>query len=100
MTLRVVHWGTGSTGRHGLRAIIEHPDLELVGVHVHTADKVGRDAGDLCALPPTGVIATADLATTLALEADCLSYMANGVGRELEAIADVVPFLERCTSVV
>jgi len=100
MSLRVVHWGTGSTGMHGLRAIIEHPDLELVGVHVYSADKVGRDAGELCGLPPTGVIATNDLAATLDLEADCLSYMANGVGREPAAIADVVPFLERGTNVV
>jgi 4-hydroxy-tetrahydrodipicolinate reductase len=100
MTLRVVHWGTGSTGVHGLRAIIEHPDLELVGLHVHSADKVGRDAGELCGLPPTGVTATTDLAATLALAPDCLSYMANGVGREPEAIADVVPFLEAGTNVV
>jgi hypothetical protein len=85
---------------HGLRAIIEHPDLELVGVHVHSAGKVGRDAGELCGLPPVGVVATDDLAATLALDADCLSYMANGVGREPDAIADVVPFLERGTNVV
>jgi 4-hydroxy-tetrahydrodipicolinate reductase len=100
MALRVVHWGTGSTGIHGLRAIIEHPDLELVGLHVHSADKVGRDAGELCGLAPAGVVATADLAATLALGADCLSYMASGVGREPAAIADVVPFLERGTNVV
>ena len=100
MALRVVHWGTGSTGVHGLRAIIEHPDLELVGVHVHSAGKVGIDAGELCGRPPVGVLATDDLAATLALDADCLSYMANGVGREPDAIADVTPFLERGTNVV
>ena len=100
MSVRVVHWGTGSTGMHGLRAIIEHPDLELVGVHVHSAGKVGRDAGELCGLPPVGVVATDDRTATLALDADCLSYMANGVGREPDAIADVVPFLERGTNVV
>ena len=100
MVLRVVHWGTGSTGVHGLRAIIQHPDLELVGVHVHSPGKVGRDAGELCGLPPVGLTATDDLAATLALHADCLSYMANGVGREPDAIADVVPFLERGTNVV
>ena len=100
MSLRVVHWGTGSTGIHGLRAIIEHPDLDLVGLHVHSVDKIGRDAGELCGLPAVGVVGTDDLATTLALEADCLSYMANGVGREPDAIADVVPFLERGSNVV
>jgi hypothetical protein len=100
MPLRVVHWGTGNTGRHGLRSIIEHPDLELVGVHVHSADKVGRDAGELCGIAPVGVIASNDLQAALALGADCLSYMADGVGREIDATRDVVPFLERGTDVV
>ncbi len=100
MTLRVVHWGTGSTGQHGLRAIIRHPDLELVGLHVHSRDKVGRDAGELCGLEPVGVIATDDIDATLALQADCVSYMADGVNREPDACADVIPFLERGTNVV
>jgi hypothetical protein len=60
MVIRVVHWGTGNTGRHGLRQIIEHPALELVGVGVHHPAKVGRDAGAgaLCGLPDVGVVAT------------------------------------------
>ena len=29
---RVVQWGTGNVGRLALKAIIEHPDLELAGV--------------------------------------------------------------------
>ena len=37
MVVRVVHWGTGNTGRPGLRGIIDHPDLELVGLYVHSA---------------------------------------------------------------
>ena len=100
MTTRVVHWGTGATGAHGLRAIIEHPDLELVGVHVHTPDKVGRDAAEFCGAAPTGIIATNDLARTLALAPDCLSYMANGLGREADACRDIVPFLEQGADVV
>jgi len=31
-----------------LRAVIEHPQLTLVGVHVNSADKAGLDAGELC----------------------------------------------------
>lgn len=100
MALQVVHWGTGNTGVHGLRALIQHPDLNLVGVVVHSPDKAGRDAGDLCGLPPTGVIATADVPAAVALQADCMSYMANGLGREAAAVADVVPFLEAGTDVV
>jgi 2,4-diaminopentanoate dehydrogenase len=100
MTLRVVHWGTGSTGRHGLRAIVQHPDLELVGWVVHSPDKVGRDAGEFCGLAANGVLGTHDIASVLALDPHCLSYMSNGVGREREVVADIAPFLEHGTNVV
>ena len=72
---RVVQWATGNIGTRSLRAIIEHPDLELVGVHVHSPDKVGRDAGELCGLAPTGVTATDDVDEIAALAADCVLYM-------------------------
>lgn len=39
---RVVHVGTGFTGREALRAVIDDPALELVGVKVSTPDKTGR----------------------------------------------------------
>lgn len=58
MKYRVVQWATGSVGSWALRQIIEHPDLELVGVWVSSAAKDGRDAGELCGLPVTGVRAT------------------------------------------
>jgi hypothetical protein len=45
---RVIQFSTGNVGRHALRTLIDRPDLELVGVHVNGADKVGRDAAELC----------------------------------------------------
>ena len=42
---------------------------------VHSADKVGRDAGDLCGLGATGVAATNDIDDVVALGADCVLYM-------------------------
>jgi 2,4-diaminopentanoate dehydrogenase len=99
MTVRVVHWGTGATGALALRGILQHPDLELVGLYVHSAEKAGRDAAELCGLTePTGVLATSDAAALLALGADCLSY--SGPGRSPTAIADVLPFLEAGIDVV
>jgi hypothetical protein len=74
MPLRVVQWTTGNVGRRALRAIAEHPALELAGVFAHGRDKVGRDAGALCGLPPLGVAATDDAASLLALRPDCISY--------------------------
>lgn len=72
---RVAQWATGNIGTRALRAVIEHPDMELVGVHVHSLDKVGRDAGELCGVPPTGITATNDIDDVLALRADCVLYM-------------------------
>jgi hypothetical protein len=71
---RVIQWATGSVGREALRAILMHPGLELAGVLVHSADKHGRDAGDLCAAPATGVLATNDKDAILACDADCVVY--------------------------
>jgi 2,4-diaminopentanoate dehydrogenase len=74
-SLRVVQWATGNIGTRSLRAIIEHPGMELVGLLVHDPDKVGRDAGDLCGIGPVGVVATADRDEILALSADCALHM-------------------------
>jgi 4-hydroxy-tetrahydrodipicolinate reductase len=72
---RVVQWATGNVGSRALRRAIEHPDLDVVGVWVHGADKVGRDAGDLAGVPPIGVLATNSLDDVLALQPDCVLYM-------------------------
>jgi 4-hydroxy-tetrahydrodipicolinate reductase len=74
---RVVQWATGNIGTRSLRAIIEHPDLDLVGVYVYAEEKAGRDAGDLCGAGPVGVAATRDLDQIVALHADCVLYMGD-----------------------
>lgn len=73
--LCVVQWATGTVGKSALQAIIGHPDLELVGVRVFSEAKVGIDAGELCGLPPVGVLASRDLQAILALKPDCVVYM-------------------------
>ena len=75
---RVVQWATGNIGSRALRAVIEHPALELVGVRVTNPDKVGVDAGSLCGTDPVGVAATDDLDEILALAPDCVLYMQQG----------------------
>lgn len=92
---RVVQWATGNIGIRSLRAVIEHSDLELVGLYVYSDAKVGRDAGELCGAGPTGVIATRDIDDILALDADCVLYMADRADidvlcRLLESGANVV----------
>lgn len=76
--LRIIQWATGNIGTRSLQRVIEHPDMELVGLWVHSPDKAGRDAGDLCGLPPTGVLATNDVSAIVAIPADCVLYMRQG----------------------
>ena len=75
VTYRVAQWATGTIGRRALQGIIGHPNLTLVGVHVYTQEKVGRDAGDLCGLDAIGVTATGSIDEILAVGADCVLYM-------------------------
>jgi hypothetical protein len=100
MTHRVIQWSTGNVGRLALHAIIEHPDLELVGLWVHNLDKVGRDAGELVGLPSTGVLATNDADALLALDADCVSHNATGDLRPREAVHEMCALLESGKNVV
>jgi hypothetical protein len=72
--LRVVQWTTGNVGRWSLRAILEHPSFELVGVFAHSPEKVGQDAGDLCGLGPAGIRATDDRQALVDLAPDCVVY--------------------------
>jgi hypothetical protein len=92
MPHRVIVWGTGNVGVPALRIVLSNPALELAGVIVSNPAKVGRDAGDLCGLPATGVRATNDVAAALALRADAVAYCASGDFRPTEAIDDI----ERC----
>jgi 4-hydroxy-tetrahydrodipicolinate reductase len=94
--LRVVQWATGNIGTKALRGVIEHPAMTLVGLHVHSAEKAGKDAAELCGLvDATGVRATTSIDDVLALDADCVLYMPQGcdfdeVCRLLESGANIV----------
>ncbi len=78
-----------------MQAVLAHRDLELVGCCAWSADKVGRDVGELCGLEPTGVLATDDVEALLALQPDCVVYnpmwsSVDELVRILEAGIDVV----------
>jgi hypothetical protein len=93
MSTRIVQWATGTTGRLALRAVIDDPDLELVGVRVYEPDKVGVDAGTLVDRPSTGVATTDSKQQVLALEPDIVLYMGRVEHNPKGCFADVVDLL-------
>jgi 2,4-diaminopentanoate dehydrogenase len=97
---RVVVRGTGTIGAAGLRLIIEHPDLELVGLLVHGKHKIGVDAGDIAGTAKTGIIGSDDEAAMIALKPDCLAHFGDSAGREADVNAEMIPFLLRGVNVV
>lgn len=72
--IRVIQWATGSMGRTCLRAVIDDPRFELVGLFVYGEAKAGRDAGDIARRPVTGVVATRAVEDILALDADVVLH--------------------------
>jgi hypothetical protein len=100
MTLRVVHCGSGSSGKRALAGILDHPDLELVGQYVWSKDKVGVDAGLLCGKAPCGVKTSNNWQELVDLKADCLSYFGRAMPGSTSNVDEMLPFLAAGTNVV
>ncbi|MFT5483792.1 MAG: hypothetical protein ACI9GW_002451 [Halieaceae bacterium] len=92
---RVAQWATGRIGTISLREIINAQQFELVGVYVHSKDKDGKDAGELCGLPPTGVVATTDIEKIIGLKPDCIISTQEGCNLD-----EVCHFLEAGINIV
>lgn len=91
MTYRIVGWSTGGIGCLAIRSIARRADLDLVGLWVHSPDKVGADAGTLAGIDPLGVTATNDVEELIALRPDCVAYSASSERLD----ADAIPVLAR-----
>ena len=72
--LRVVQWATGSMGKTCLRAVLDSPNCELVGLFVYNPAKAGVDAGEIARRPAAGVLATSSIDDILALDADVVLH--------------------------
>ncbi|MGO9224239.1 NAD(P)H-dependent amine dehydrogenase family protein [Mycobacterium sp.] len=72
--LRVIQWATGGVGRAAIECVLNHPQLELAGCWVHSADKSGSDVGEIVGAGALGVTATTSIDEVLALDADCVMY--------------------------
>jgi hypothetical protein len=94
MPIRVLQWTTGHVGREAVKAILAHPELELVGAYAWSPEKEGRDVGELCGVGRLGVTATRDVDALVARGADVVCYTPNHpeldeICRLLEAGLDV-----------
>ena len=72
--LRVIQWATGGVGKAAIECVLNHPQLKLVGCWVHSADKNGRDVGEILGTAALGVAATSSVDEVLATDADCVVY--------------------------
>ena len=114
--IRVVQWGTGNTGSHALRFLLEDPAFEVVGVGVGRASNVGKTARELARVgsgsSPSGrgpgPRATQDIDALVTLGADCAVYMAaephgavSTIGTDgWESVGMICQLLETGTNVV
>ena len=100
MSLKVAVWGTGGVGSWAIHGIARRGDLDLIGVWVHSPEKVGVDAGTLAGIEPIGLAATDDIDAILALRPDCIVYTASGPMLDAGAIPDYERFLRAGIDVV
>ena len=98
--LSVVQWATGPVGRHAVEAVVDHPDLELVGAFGYSDEKFGRDVGELSGIGPVGIAVTGDREVILGIDADCVLYMAQGDTNPAAAIDDICALLASGKNVV
>ena len=74
---KVIVWATGGIGKSAIRTITDRDNMQLVGVWVHSESKEGKDAGELAEMnQELGIRATRDVDALLALDADCVVYVA------------------------
>jgi hypothetical protein len=70
MAIRIVQWTTGNVAKRSVLALVAHPEFDLIGCYAWSAEKVGRDVGELCGMAPIGITATDDVDALLALRPD------------------------------
>lgn len=92
---KVAVWAAGGVGKYAIHTIADRPNLDLVGVWVHSHAKNGKDAGELAGIDPLGVLATQDESEILGGDADCVVHAAPAPHRMKEAIGDLCRILAR-----
>lgn len=72
--LRVFQVASGNVGTEMIKRITRHRDLELVGLHCYSPEKIGSDAGEIAGIGPIGVIATGSVDEIIAARPHCVTF--------------------------
>jgi 4-hydroxy-tetrahydrodipicolinate reductase len=72
--IRVFQVATGNVGTEMIKRIGNRPDLELIGLHCYTPEKIGKDAGELAGVTPIGVKATGSVDDIIAAKPDVVTF--------------------------
>ena len=89
---RVAIWGPGTVGSALLRRVIRKPEFELAGVLAWSESKVGKDAGDIVGLGPTGITVSSDPEEIYALDVDCVLHTPKDPG-DFRSDAEIIRLL-------
>lgn len=71
---KVFQWSSGGVGKIAARTTVERTHLQLIGLHVATAEKVGQDVGELLGLDRLGIAATNDIEAIKQSDADIVLH--------------------------
>lgn len=72
--IRVFQVATGNVGSEMIKRIGAHRDLELIGVHCYSPEKVGSDVGELAGGDAIGVIANGSVDEMIAAAPDVVTF--------------------------
>lgn len=97
---RIVIWGPGVMGSALVREIARRPEYQIVGALCYSADKDGRDVGEITGIGPIGVKATTDKEAIYRLPADIALVAVKDSPDYTELDNDTIRLLESGKNVI
>jgi len=97
---RIIIWGPGVMGSALIREIATRPEFQIVAALCYSADKAGRDVGEIAGSEPIGVKATTDKQAIFDTAADVALVAVKDAPDYTELDNDVVRLLETGKNVI
>ena len=100
MVYRVIQWGAGNNAQALIRAVHQHPDLELVGCRVWSEQKDGIDVGVLAGVGPIGISATRNAKSLFDTDADVVLFLPAMLPDTAESDSEAIELLKTGKNVI